>query len=165
MKSSNGSIFRVTCHLCGEVTGHGEFPAQRPVTRSFDMRLNKRLSKKSWCWWFETPLRPSWCQCNDISDMLKHSSNFFGFRFWKTITSEVTGFLFAINIWNQLHANYITFCNSYTAAGWRDTEKPASKCKWIPSVICILYCWVQRHFHGNVHRNYFDICWILRYLP
>ena len=33
----------------------GEFPAQRPVTRSFDvffdLRLNKRLSKQSWRWW------------------------------------------------------------------------------------------------------------------
>ena len=40
----------------------GEFPTQRPVTRSFDiffdLRLNKRLSKQSWGWWFETLLRP-----------------------------------------------------------------------------------------------------------
>ena len=36
MTSSNGNIFRVTGHLCGEFTGPGEFPAQRPVTRSFD---------------------------------------------------------------------------------------------------------------------------------
>ena len=49
MTSSNGNIFRVTGHLCGEFTGPGEFPAQRPVTRSFDvffdLRLNKRLRK------------------------------------------------------------------------------------------------------------------------
>ena len=36
----------------------GEFPAQRPVTRGFDvffdLRLNNRLSKQSWGWWFET---------------------------------------------------------------------------------------------------------------
>ena len=42
----------------------GEFPAQRPVTQSFDvlfdLRLNKRLSKQSWGWWFETPSHPSW---------------------------------------------------------------------------------------------------------
>ena len=42
----------------------GEFPAQRPVTLSFDvffdLRLNKRLSKQSWGWWFETLSRPSW---------------------------------------------------------------------------------------------------------
>ena len=33
----------------------GEFPAQRPVTRSFDvffhLRLNKRLRKQWWGWW------------------------------------------------------------------------------------------------------------------
>ena len=37
----------------------GEFPAQRPVTRSFDvffdLRPNKRLSKQWWGWSFETP--------------------------------------------------------------------------------------------------------------
>ena len=37
----------------------GEFPAQRPVTRSFDifcdLRLHERLSKHSWGWWPETP--------------------------------------------------------------------------------------------------------------
>ena len=52
MMSSNGNIFRVTGHLCGEFTGPGEFPAQRPVTRSFDvffdLRLNKRSSKQPW---------------------------------------------------------------------------------------------------------------------
>ena len=47
----------------------GEFPAQRPVTRSFDvffdLRLNKRLSKQRWGWWFETPLHPLWRHCNE----------------------------------------------------------------------------------------------------
>ena len=45
----------------------GEFPAQRPVTRSFDvffdLRLNKRLSKQ---WWFETPSRSLWRHCNEM---------------------------------------------------------------------------------------------------
>ena len=58
MTSSNGNIFRVTDHLCGEFTGPGQFPTQRPVTRSFDvyfdLRPNKWLSKQSWGWWFET---------------------------------------------------------------------------------------------------------------
>ena len=47
----------------------GEFPAQRPVTRSFDvffdLRLNKRLRRQSRGWWFETPSRPLWRHCND----------------------------------------------------------------------------------------------------
>ena len=50
MTSSNGNIFRVTGPLCGEFTDPGEFPAQRPVTRGFDvfvdLRLYKRLSKQ-----------------------------------------------------------------------------------------------------------------------
>ena len=50
----------------------GEFPAQRPVTRSFDiffdLRPNKRLSKQSWGWWFETLSRPLWSQCNDAAN-------------------------------------------------------------------------------------------------
>ena len=68
MTSSNGSIFRVTDPLCGEFTGPGEFPTQRPVTRSFDvffdLRLNKRLSKQPGGWWFETLSWSLWRQCN-----------------------------------------------------------------------------------------------------
>ena len=37
MMSSNGNIFRVTAYLCGEFTGPGEFPSQRPVTRMFSL--------------------------------------------------------------------------------------------------------------------------------
>ena len=52
----------------------GDFPAQRPVTRSFDiffdLRLNKRLSKQSWVWWFETLSCPLWRRCNDMSGAL-----------------------------------------------------------------------------------------------
>ena len=70
MTSSNGNIFRVTGHLCSEFTGPGEFPAQRPVTRSFDiffdLHLNKRLSKQSWGWWFEMLSCPLWHHCNEI---------------------------------------------------------------------------------------------------
>ena len=46
MTSSNGNIFRVTGPLCGEVTGPGEFPTQRPVTRSFDVFSDIRLNKQ-----------------------------------------------------------------------------------------------------------------------
>ena len=68
MTSSNGNIFRVTGPLCGEFTGPGEFPTQRPVTQSFDvffdLRLNKRLGKQPWGWWFETSSWLLWRQCN-----------------------------------------------------------------------------------------------------
>ena len=51
----------------------GEFPEQRSVTRSFDvffdLRLNKRLSKQSWGWWFETLSRPLWRHRNGVYTM------------------------------------------------------------------------------------------------
>ena len=78
----------------------GEFPAQSPVTRSFDvffdLRLNKRLSKQWWGWWFETPSSTLWrhgnaflCFCGwfarkcntNISD-IKHA-NAIGFIYWQ----------------------------------------------------------------------------------
>ena len=47
----------------------GEFPAQRPVTRRFDvffdLHPNKRLSKQWKGWWFETPSCPLWRHRND----------------------------------------------------------------------------------------------------
>ena len=46
----------------------GEFPAQRPATRRFDvffdLRVNVRLSKQLWGWWFETPSHQLWRHCN-----------------------------------------------------------------------------------------------------
>ena len=58
--------FLVFCAGNSQVTG--DFPAQRPVMRSFyvffDLRLNKQLSKQSWSWWFDTPLRPLWRHSN-----------------------------------------------------------------------------------------------------
>ena len=70
MTSSNGDIFRVTDPLCGNSPVTSEFPSQRPVTWSFDiffdLRLNKRLSKQPWGWWFETPSRSLWRHCNDM---------------------------------------------------------------------------------------------------
>ena len=51
----------------------GEFPTQRPVTRSFDafsnLHPNKRLSKQ---WWFETLSSPLWRHCNDSAGAAIH---------------------------------------------------------------------------------------------
>ena len=56
------STLLVICAGNSPVTS--EFPAQRPVARSFsvffDLHLNKRLSKQLWGWWFETPSGPLW---------------------------------------------------------------------------------------------------------
>ena len=58
----------------------GEIPTQRPVTRGFhvffDLRLNKRLSKQLWGWWFETPSRPLWCRSNGLDVSMQHISTY-----------------------------------------------------------------------------------------
>ena len=52
----------------------GEFPAQRPVTRSFDvfvdLLLNKRLSKQWSGWWCKPPSRPLWRHCNECHSVM-----------------------------------------------------------------------------------------------
>ena len=71
MTSSNRDNFRVIGLLCGEFTGPGEFPAQWPVTRNFDVFFdlcpNKQFSKQSWGWRFETPSCPLWRHCNGLA--------------------------------------------------------------------------------------------------
>ena len=73
----------------------GEFPTQRPVTRSFDIYFdlhpNKRLSKQSWGWWFETISWSLWRHCNDNSRTL--SQDFMWpscfYYFWVAISPHV----------------------------------------------------------------------------
>ena len=94
MTSSNGNIFRVTGPLCGEFTGPGEFPTQRPVTRSFhvffDLRLNKRLSKQSRGWWFETLSHPLWRHRNEYRLLRDIAPYEYRFQESKSI-DEITG--------------------------------------------------------------------------
>ena len=58
-------IFSPLLAICaGNSPVTGEFPTQRPVTRSFDvyfdLRPKERLSKQWWGWWFETLSRSLW---------------------------------------------------------------------------------------------------------
>ena len=76
MTSSNGNIFRVTGHLCGEFTG----PRWIPRTKASDAELWCFLSsasestvceagdliKQLWGWWFETLSCPLWRHCNSL---------------------------------------------------------------------------------------------------
>ena len=71
-------LFSALLAICaGNSPVPGEFPAQKPVTQSFDIsfdpRLNKRLRKQSWGWWFEMLSRPLWRHRNveskDICDI------------------------------------------------------------------------------------------------
>ena len=63
----------------------GEFPTQRPVTRSFDvyfdLRPNKWLSKQSWGWWFETLSCSLWRHRN-VTLLNSAYYELFRFRFY-----------------------------------------------------------------------------------
>ena len=62
------TFFMLLAICVGKSPVTGEFPAQRPVTRSldvfFDLRLNKRLNKQSWGWWCQMSLCSLWRHCN-----------------------------------------------------------------------------------------------------
>ena len=74
MTSSNRNISTLLAFCAWNSPMTGEFPAQTPVTRSFDvffdLRLNRQLRKQWRRWWFET-LSPSlWRHCKDcFSDL------------------------------------------------------------------------------------------------
>ena len=64
-------IFSALLAICaGNSPVTGEFPTQRPVTRSFDvyfdLRPNERLSKQWGGWWFERLSRSLWRHRNEI---------------------------------------------------------------------------------------------------
>ena len=81
MTSSNGNTFRVTGLCAGNSPGTGEFSAQRLVTWGFDvffdLHPNKRLSKQSWDWWFETPSRPLWRLSNNVPCVICIQASYF----------------------------------------------------------------------------------------
>ena len=74
--------------ICAGNSPACEFPAQRPVTRSFDvffdLCLNKWLSEHSWAWWFESLSRLLWRHCNGIFLLVPYtiytSSGYQGYR-------------------------------------------------------------------------------------
>ena len=142
MTSSNGNIFRVTGPLCGEFTGPGEFPTQRPVTRSFDvffdLRLNKRLSKQPWSWWFETQSLSLWRHCND-SQCICCTVALFALQIHSNSDSAMIGF------WchHTLTLNYHLL--QMTAATWY---------YWIGFVAVLSLCFRKSGVNGPLAR-----CW------
>ena len=72
--------FSALLALCvGNSPVTGEFPSQRPVTRSFgglfDLRLNNRLSKQWRGQWFETPSRSLWRHCNILGRLSSNAGS------------------------------------------------------------------------------------------
>ena len=144
MTSSNGDIFRVTGPLCGEFTDTGEFPAQMPVTRSFDvffdLRPNKRLNKHPWVWWFETPLWSLWCQCNVLSVPNINSSDAGDgiFRVWRSISCLLMHWLQKSPVHQQAcywlcGTDNMYFCSKVSFIYWGQTKSKI----WFKIWICI----------------------------
>ena len=101
MTLSYGKVFALLALCAGNSPVTGEFPSQRPVTRSFYVSLisvlNKRLSKLSGGWWFETQLRSLWRHCN--------GEHFISLLFSGPLSMENHHFckeLFFINWWQAI---------------------------------------------------------------
>ena len=100
-------IFSALLATCaGNSPVPGEFPTQRPLTRSFDvffhLRLNKRLSKQSWGWWFETLSRPLWRHLNAASKWT--NGRHFADDMFKSILWMET-----VTVWLPANWLYVTF--------------------------------------------------------
>ena len=71
MKSSNGNIFCVAGHLCGEFTGNRWIPHTKASDAELwcfffiCTRIDGWLRKQWWGWWFETLSCPLWRHCNE----------------------------------------------------------------------------------------------------
>ena len=72
----------------------GEFPAQRPVTRSFDVFFDLRLNKQWLGWCFETPSRPLWRRC--IENTWEHQQQ----------ENAIESDAFDAAIWHQLESRF-----------------------------------------------------------
>ena len=130
MTSSNGNIFRVIGLLCGEFTGH------RWITRTkasdaefwcfFDLRLNKRLSKQSWGWWFETLSRPLWRHCNALRQAWGISVNLTDMKPNQNIASHISClYLLELTLCFTLsNTQTISNCNSKC---WRSKDAQLKK--------------------------------------
>ena len=115
----------------------GEFPAQRPVTRSFDvffdLCLNKRLSKPWWGWWFETLSLPLWRHRHDCVDTGRNPLIPLGTRYntW---------------LWTSGLVNGLASC-------WHQAIKQINDDKDYQSIVILLQTFPIFHLHLHCHRE------------
>ena len=135
MTTSNGNIFRVTGPLCGEFTGHRWIPRTKASEVFFDLRLNIRLCKQSWGWWFETLSGPL-CRHSNAGEHFKwlHTIQPIKDLFWHTMgfSSLTLGSSHAV-----LHENKPFMNNGFTQQSgftpqWHHMNLEVSQCSDIP---------------------------------
>ena len=120
--------FSALLALCaGNSLVTGEFPTQRPVTRSFDiffdLRLNKQLNKQSWGWWFETLSRSLWRQFNDdVIITLTNSWQLFWYAIWfqKVRFIYIMPYGFVVHKSKELKSMFPGSCRVKLLKSWID---------------------------------------------
>ena len=174
MTSSDGNIFRVTGPFVGNSPVTGEFPAQKPVMRSFDvffdLHPNKRLSKQWWGWWFETPWRSFWRHCNGdstrpASDNGRFSSGTTSYaticvycnKFKHTLLRNVFKCVKLFNVLLQVRSRDVHFCLGLTVQLCvRVVIQPGTGFRILGTVIAadsffiFIVCYI---LHGADHRT------------
>ena len=104
-------------------SGHGKTRMKLNFDVSFDLRLNKRLSKQSEGWWLETPSRPLWFHCNGLNELHRFDRN----RCKQTITlmlceifARLIDALMECNKFNILRFEITKFFSSHCLTWWRE---------------------------------------------
>ena len=133
MTSLNENILRITGHLCWEFTGHCWIPrtVKHSFDVSFDLHLNKRLSKQSWGWHFETPSVFLWYHLanGNVDDKLKVVWNI---RNW---------FVWYMRI--IIKVLLLSFCNTCLSVVLPSYLKAYSMTHVIMHILTIMVLWFQ----------------------
>ena len=126
-----------------------EFPSQRPVMQSFDvfldLGLNKQLSKQSWGWWFEMPLRSLWRHCNDkgLNYKVINNHNFY----MVPSHDDVIKWKHIPRYWPFMHGIHQSPVNSPRKGWWCGALMFCLISAWING-------WVNNGEAGDLRRHY-----------
>ena len=142
----------------------GEFLSQRPVTRSFDvffhLHLNKRLSKQTRGWWYETPSRSLWRRCNGLHMVYVASLGLLYTLQWRVMgfmASQITGNPTVCSAVIQAHIKEKSNQALHQGAFLREInrwpfffhERPVMR-KASPCHIVIMIEMIDETYHGGV---------------
>ena len=147
----------------------GEFPAQRPVTRSFDvyfdLRPNKGLSKQSRGWWFETLSCSLWRHRNVRRLLIMLRPIYHGLCFVYDVFKLIVFNENASLLWCKYHCNLFPRYPLAISQHWlrwlfsaeQRGGKPLSELK-----VALLTCWrkyavVDANTHYSAWNCYDDV--------
>ena len=155
----------------------GEFPAQRPVTRGFDvffdLRPDKHLSKQSWGWWSETPSHSLWRHRNENNG---HGVVFLHTTIWLDLGTDITGDDIppssgsrdGIGRWRYVRLWVGKYTFKTNIFQWNFNQKSnifiqENAFEYVicqKSVICS-QCVRRRNWQGYFHISTYSTCWLM----